>query len=130
MPIENATQSSIAFDAPRLREQLDQLRDDPAAYDALDFGLVAMDLDGNVLAYNRLEAQYAGLDPRKVRGLNFFTDVAPCTNNYLVSGRFDDEALLDDMIDYVFTVKLRPTPVKLRLLKDERIRRQYVAVKW
>jgi hypothetical protein len=60
----------------------------------------------------------------------FFCDIAPCPNNYLVSGRFNAASELDDTIDYVFTVKMRPRPVQLRLLKNERSGRQYVAVKW
>jgi len=62
--------------------------------------------------------------------LVFFTEVAPCTNNYLVAGRFEEESTLDETIDYTFTVKMRPTQVKLRLLKDDRAERQYLAVKW
>jgi photoactive yellow protein len=130
MPNEHATRTDIDFDAPHLQALLDGLRDDPSRYDALDFGLIAMDLDGTIVFYNRVEAQFAGLSPNRVRGLVFFTDVAPCTNNYLVAGRYEDEAIVDETIDYVFTVKMRPTPVRLRLLKDEGTERQYLAVKW
>jgi photoactive yellow protein len=126
----NSTQSSIQFSAPNLQAQLDALRDDPDQYDALDFGLVAMDLDGTVVAYNRIESEFARVSKERALGLLFFSDVAPCTNNYLVSGRFEDESMLDETLDYTFTVKMRPTPVKLRLLKDDRAKRQYLAVKW
>lgn len=119
---------SLDFDDPLLRDKLDAMRDDPKAYDDLDFGLVAMDLTGSVLAYNLEESRFAGIAVDHVVGLTFFTDVAPCTNNYLVSGRFEEESELDETINYVFTLRMRPTPVRLRLLKDERVGRQYLAV--
>jgi photoactive yellow protein len=89
-----------------------------------------MDLDGIVLAYNAVEARFAGVSPDRALGLTFFTDIAPCTNNYLVAGRFDEEPELDETIDYVFSVRMRPTSVRLRLLKNERAGRQYIAVEW
>ena len=101
---------------------------DPILFDQLDFGLVAMDLDGTVVAYNRCESEAAGISPDQCIGLNFFSDVAPCTNNYLVAGRFEEEANLDETIDYVFTLKMRPTRVKLRLLKANRSPHQYLLV--
>lgn len=122
--------SNIEFDAPLLQDHLDALGNEPARYDELEFGLVAMDLDGIVLAYNRRESVFAGLPPERALGFCFFTDVAPCTNNYLVSGRFDDESVLDETLAYTFTVKMRPTPVRLRMLKKEQSGRQYLAVKW
>lgn len=122
-------QPTIEFDSAQLWTQLDALHNDPARYDALDFGLVGMDLDGTVVAYNSVEAELAGISADRVLGLVFFTDVAPCTNNYLVAGRFEEESLLDETIDYVFTIKMRPTPVRLRMLRDERLGRQYLAVK-
>ena len=39
-------------------------------------------------------------------------------NNYLVAQRFIDEPEIDDTIDFVLTLRMRPTPVKLRLLKS------------
>jgi photoactive yellow protein len=98
--------------------------------DELNFGLIAMDLDGIVVAYNSTEATFAGVEPARAIGISFFEAVAPCTNNYLVAGRFEEESLLDETIAYVFTVRMHPTPVTLRLLKDERAGRQYLAVKW
>lgn len=130
MTNESPVRATIGFEDPRLAKYLDEVRDDPAAYDTLEFGLIAMDLEGTVVAYNEHESRFAGISPERVIGTMFFTDVAPCTNNYLVSGRFEDELNLDEIIDYVFTVKMRPTPVRLRLLKDDRAGRQYLAVKW
>jgi len=129
MTNETAT-AAVAFECADLGAKLDAWRDEPVRYDELDFGLIAMDLDGIVVAYNRCEAGFAGVRADHAIGEMFFCDTAPCTNNYLVSGRFNAASKLDDTIDYVFTVKMRPRPVQLRLLKNEGSGRQYVAVKW
>ncbi len=101
---------------------------DPEAIDAASFGIVAMAKDGVVEAYNRFEAALSGLSAPRVVGNNFFTAVAPCTNNFMVAQRFQDEPTLDAVIDYVFTLKMRPTKVRLRLLKSPSARRQYLVV--
>lgn len=96
--------------------------------DALAFGVIAMDASGKVDAYNRFEAALSGLSQASVVGQNFFTAVAPCTNNFLVAQRFLDEPTLDATIDYVFTLKMRPTKVVLRLLQGPEARRKYLLV--
>ncbi len=129
MTNENPKLVDVSFEMPLLAAQLDAMGEDSASYDQLDFGLVAMDLDGTVIAYNRVESQLAGISKDHVLGLGFFTDVAPCTNNYLVSGRYEEAASLDEFLDYTFTLKMRPTPVRLRLLKNDAADRQYLAIK-
>ena len=53
-------------------------------------------------------------------GRNFFVEIGPCTNNYLIAQRYQDSASegvsLDEQLDYVFTYRMAPTPVRLRLL--------------
>jgi hypothetical protein len=51
-------------------------------------------------------------------------------NNYLVAQRFDDEPLIDLQMDYTFTFRVRPTPVRLRLLKRPDQPTRYVVVLW
>ena len=96
--------------------------------DRADFGIVAMARDGEVLAYNTFEAALSRLDAKRVVGRRFFTSVAPCTNNVLVAHRFDNETALDHVVDYLFTYKLAPTPVRLRLLKHSDAARMYLFV--
>jgi len=73
-----------------------------------------------VQRYNAAESRLAGLSPDRVLGLPLFTTVAPCMNNYLVAQRFEEARErgepLDDTIDYVLTLRMRPIKVKLRLL--------------
>lgn len=96
--------------------------------DKLEFGVVAMDHTGSVDAYNRFEAELSGLSAAGVIGKNFFSAVAPCTNNFMIAQRFHDEPSLDATIDYVFTLKMRPTRVRLRLLQSPEARRKYLLV--
>jgi photoactive yellow protein len=76
-----------------------------------------MNVEGFVVSYNRTESRLAGLESETVIGRHFFSQVAPCTNNYLVAGRFEAEDAIDDTIHYVFTLRMQPTKVRLRLLK-------------
>jgi photoactive yellow protein len=97
--------------------------------EGLDFGLIVMDRSGEVIAYNAHESRRAGLDRHRVLGRNFFVDVGPCTNNFLVAQRFHDSDDLDEELDYVFTFRMAPTPVRLRLLARAGSARQYLAVR-
>ena len=110
-----------------LFQALESLEND--AFDELDFGLVKMDRKGNILAYNKWEAQLAANNQAEVIGKNFFTQIAPCTNNFMVSekfGLFKDQ--MDETMDYVFTYRIKPTPVRLRLLAKDSSSHQYLAV--
>lgn len=97
--------------------------------DEIPFGIIAMTAEGNVVAYNKAESQFSGMTPSRVIGRHFFSSVAPCTNNYLVAQRFELEEAIDDLLDYVFTLRMAPTPVQLRLLKQPGGSRMYLAVK-
>jgi photoactive yellow protein len=101
---------------------------DDAALDAAPFGVVAMTEDGVVTSYNVAESRLAGLTPAKVVGRHFFSAVAPCTNNFMVAQRFETEPVLDAVVDYVFTLRMQPTKVKLRLLKQPGRRRMYLVI--
>ncbi len=58
--------------------------------DAAPFGVIVVDRTGTILEYNAYERSLAGLGSRTVIGLNFFTDVAPCTAIREFQGRFGD----------------------------------------
>ena len=109
-----------------LLDRLDAMAD--TALDELSFGVVGMSEDGTVNSYNLAESRLSGLTPANVIGRNFFTSVAPCTNNFLVAHRFETEPVLDAILDYVFTFRIKPVGVKLRLLKQAARHRMYLAV--
>jgi photoactive yellow protein len=122
----NALGDTIEFTMPDLFGWLELATAE--ALDSLPFGLIAMAVDGTVEHYNLAEAKIAGLTPARVVGRNFFTSVAPCTNNFMVAHRFEAEASIDEIIDYVFTFIMVPKRVHLRLLKQPNGRRMYLAV--
>ena len=107
---------SLKFTQPELHEGLATA--DADALDSLPFGVVGLALDGKVTSYNIAESRLSGLTPANVVGRHFFSAVAPCTNNFMVAHRFENETAIDDIIDYVFTLRMQPTKVRLRLLKE------------
>ena len=86
--------------------------------DRLPFGAIKLDRDGKILSYNVAEATLTGRDPKKVIGLNFFTDVAPCTNVREFAGRFRagvDRGELHETFPYMFDFKMAPRMVTVTL---------------
>ena len=72
--------------------------------------------------------QQAGLAQGNVLGEEFFVTTGICMNNFLVAQRFIDEPLLDVILDYVLTFRMRPTPVKLRLLQHPDAPMRYILI--
>ena len=124
------TSSTITFGMPDLAVRLDQCS--PEELDSLDFGVIGFGADTNVALYNTFESQAAGLSQQRVIGQPLFTNVAPCLNNFMVAQRFedaqDDGSTLDDTIDYVLTLRMRPVKVALRLLASPAGSHRYVLV--
>jgi len=122
--------ATTTFDARGLADILDASSQEQI--DTFDFGVIGFDADANVQRYNAFESQAAGLSPQRVLGEPLFTNVAPCLNNFLVAQRFEDAAdegsELDDTIDYVLTLRMRPIKVKLRLLASANSATRYVLV--
>lgn len=96
--------------------------------DSLPFGVVGISPAGIVEIYNATEAQLAGLQRETVLCTHYFSVTAQCMNNFMVAQRFEDEAEIDAIIDYVLTLRMRPTPVRLRLLKAPRADRRYILI--
>lgn len=67
-----------------------------AELDALPFGVITLDRRGKILRYNRAEEKIAQRSSLTTVGLDFFNDVAPCTNVQAFRGRFDAFAQCDD----------------------------------
>jgi photoactive yellow protein len=123
---EIASLSDWSFTDPGLLDKLEAA--DDAMLNTAPFGVIALTEAGIVTSYNTVESRIAGLTPTRVVGRHFFSAVAPCTNNFMVAHRFETEPELDVVIDYVFTLRMRPTAVKLRLLKQPGRRRMYLLV--
>ncbi len=106
--------------------ELEGLSDDEL--DALPFGVVGLSVAGTVEVYNRTESHLAGLPFESVVGEHYFSSTAQCMNNYMVAQRFEDQDELDVVLDYVLTLRMRPTPVRLRLLKSASQSRRYILI--
>jgi photoactive yellow protein len=121
---------SINFHDPDLLTTLQQ--SSAAELDQLEFGVIGFDLDGVVKAYNETESRYARFNPKRIIDTDLFNYVAPCMNNYLVAQRFHDSqkqgVALDENLDYVLTLRMRPTKVRLRLLANPAHALRYVLV--
>ena len=88
--------------------------------DALPFGAIRVDDAGIIQLYNRFESELVGIPPARAEGLNFFTRIAPCTNNRLFFGRFQAglaAEALDLIFPYTFTYKMRATNVVVHLYR-------------
>lgn len=105
---------------------------DDATLDPWPFGVIGFDADGRVCRYNAWESQAAGLSAARVLGQPLFTVVAPCMNNPLVAQRFAQAAAAGQALDhpqpYVLTLRMRPTPVTLRLLAPAGAGLRYVLI--
>ena len=99
---------------------------DSADLDLLPYGVVGLTATGETALYNRAECANAGLPAASVLGRPFFLTTGVCMNNFLVAQRFEDEDELDVTLDYVLTFRMRPTPVKLRLLKGAAARHNFI----
>ena len=121
------TQNILEFSALDLADRLLVISDEQL--DQLDFGVVEMNLNCEVLRYNATESRYSGLAVDRVIGRHFFTEVAPCSNNRKVAGRFN-EAVLDETISYTFALRMKPVPVTLRMIKTEACDNMYLLVRW
>lgn len=110
--------SPLKFNVPNILGLLEKM--DDKTLDQQPFGIVRMLPDGEVVSYNRYESNLSGLSAANTIGQNFFVQVAPCTNNFMVAHRYSQETNLDSEIDYLFTYGMKPTQVKLRLLRAAR----------
>lgn len=75
--------------------------------DELPVGVVVLDREGRVVAYNRAEARMAGTRPDDVLGREFFGEVAPCTEVRELAGAArralaDPDVDLDRELDFRF----------------------------
>jgi photoactive yellow protein len=77
--------------------------------DDLNFGAVQVDAAGRVLSYNRMEAEITGKQAKDVLGKNFFTDIAPCTQEAGFHGRFTAGVAAGNL-DVVFEWHLQGAP--------------------
>ena len=117
MPGMNTTTTECRFEDSDT-ERLDLMS--PLEFDTLPFGIIRLDTEGRVLAYNRAESLYSGLKQQHVIGRDWFRDIAPCTNTAKFFGKFKEgvtKGMIDATFDYVFTRFSEPA-VRVHLVKS------------
>jgi photoactive yellow protein len=89
--------------------------------DRLPYGVITLDRNGTILRYNEAEAAFARRSQVRTVGLNFFADVAPCTNVQAFKGRFDGFAAQRDSgvdrFDFSFAFRWGRHDVSITLLR-------------
>ncbi|GAB6091274.1 PAS domain-containing protein [Spirochaeta dissipatitropha] len=109
----------IKFGTEDVKNVMSSLND--SDINGLAFGAIKLDAAGRILSYNKAEGDITGRDPKAVIGKNFFTEVAPCTNQPEFYGKFKAGVASDDlntMFEYVFDYKMTPTKVKVHMIKS------------
>ena len=97
--------------------------------DELQYGVIRVSDEGVIELYNRYETDISKLSALDVIGKNFFTNVAPCTNNRLFKGKFEagvQNDLLDTSFLYTFTYCLRPTNVAIQLYRHSESKSNWI----
>ncbi|PEN14586.1 phosphonate transporter [Longibacter salinarum] len=115
----SGSRSFLDFDNDDIGEKLHEA--DRDQLNSADFGIVKVDDEGYVEFYNRYESGLSGVAPEDAQGRNFFTHLAPCSNNRIFQGRFKkgvQSGSMDERFTYTFTYKMRPTLVDVRLYRD------------
>ena len=103
-----------------------------AQLDSLAFGVIQVDDEGIVKSYNKYESELGNTPIPEALGKNFFTQVAPCTNNRLIYGKFKDGIAanqLDLEVGYVFTYKIKPVNVTVQMYRDNLSKTNWILVK-
>lgn len=87
--------------------------------DRMPFGIIELDYDGKIIAYNMGEAKLSKRNPKEMIGLNFFEDVAPCTKTPVFYGRFKagvQSGNLNARFDYLFDHEMEPLAVRVTMI--------------
>ncbi len=103
-----------------------------AEIDALPFGLISVDHDGNIEQYNSYESRLSRLSKERVVGRNFFRDVAPCTAVQDFMGRFQRFVQEDgdgaESFDYVFPFSFGRQHVNITFVRNGKTRNVKILV--
>lgn len=100
----------IVREAPRLTTE---------DFDRLPFGTIHLDPEGTIRIYNKAEEALSGRHRDDVIGLNFFTQVAPCTRVREFYGVFRDgvaRGQLNEVFDFTFRFATGAKHVRIRMI--------------
>ena len=122
--------NQIAFDDKNIVQVLSRMSDEEL--NSLDFGVTALDNDCVVKGYNNYLVNLSGVSIQKAMGYHYFSNVAPCMNNFMVAQKLEDaideKIQFDETINYVLSVRMKPTRVKLRIIHDSNTSVSYILI--
>ncbi|HMV76840.1 MAG TPA: photoactive yellow protein [Leptospiraceae bacterium] len=124
-------ESGMRFVSQEICEKIPKMS--PSELDEFDFGIIKLDDSGVIRIYNQTESEKANVPKLSAVGKNFFTAVAPCTNNSLFMGSFRkgvEKKEMNFIFPYTFTYKMKPTPVKVHLYRDLATQTNWIFVKF
>jgi methyl-accepting chemotaxis protein len=84
----------------------------------LSFGAFELDEDGTIIRFSSDEKYHGGRHRDEIPGLNFFQDLASCTDNTLFRGVFDQGVNLGQLNEnffFTFTMDHELLPKKVRI---------------
>jgi photoactive yellow protein len=113
------------FSFPALLDWLEEQTNEQL--DNAPFGVVRMSRSGVVVAYCKSESHITGISPNYAIGKYYFTQIAPCANNFMIAAKYAQPDL-DEELDYMLTYVCDPVKVRLRLLKSAQSQYQYFLV--
>jgi photoactive yellow protein len=108
----------VSFGATDIENKLSNLNSKD--FNDLAFGAVKLDGTGKIAMYNSAEGEITGRDPKSMIGKNFFTDVAPCTNQPGFRDKFDAGVKTGDLnalFEWTFDYNMTPTKVQVHMKK-------------
>jgi len=103
---------------PEVLDRLDAMS--AAELGELELSAVQVDDDGVIVAINPAALDLAGVSLADSIGHNFFTELAPCTNNRIFRGVFArgvNAGAMNVVFFYAFTYRLSPTEVKVHIYR-------------
>ncbi|MCS7205556.1 MAG: PAS domain-containing protein [Leptospiraceae bacterium] len=120
--------SSQKFVPDTLLENIDFMN--KSELEDTSFGIIELDDKGRVIFFNNTESKLTGVSKEEAVGKNFFTEVAPCTNNFIFKGTFENGVQkneLNHLFPYTFTYRMAPTHVKVHLYRTKQ-RRNFIFI--
>ena len=103
------------FENINLAEVLPRIPD----INVLPFGVIKLDLKGEILEYNMAEGELTGTDSAWAIGKNFFHEVAMCTKTPVFYGKFLEgvkSGFLNEVFNYSFDHRNIPTRVRVHMM--------------
>ncbi len=122
--------SLVSFGSTDIENDLANMSD--GQLNDLAFGAIQLDGSGSIIQYNAAEGEITGRDPSEVKGKNFFSEIAPCTNHAGFRDKFDAgvaDGKLNSIFEWTFDYNMNPTKVQVHMKNAALPNKYWVFVK-